>query len=246
MIKQTFSLLLIFISSLAFAQQIQTVSIQNLKHEISSVPVSEDETQLNFNLDDSKKSVGLGVIYSLLLPGMGELYADAYDIGKYFTIADGVLWGTFIGMNVYSNWKENDYKSYAESRAGISNENKDENYYATISAYSDIESYNNEKALERNFEEMYDPDNYFWKWSTETERESYRDMWTSSEQTKNDIRFIVGGLILNRVASAINAARLVTSYNNRLKEDLSWNFSVGFVNKPTLPTSLNFNFTTSF
>jgi hypothetical protein len=246
MIKQTFPLLLIFISSLAFAQQIQTVSIQNLKHEISSVPVSEDETQLNFNLDDSKKSVGLGVIYSLLLPGMGELYADAYDIGKYFTIADGVLWGTFIGMNVYANWKENDYKSYAESRAGISNENKDENYYATISAYSDIESYNNEKALERNFEEMYDPDNYFWKWSTEAERESYRDMWTSSEQTKNDIRFIVGGLILNRVASAINAARLVTSYNNRLKEDLSWNFSVGFVNKPTLPTSLNFNFTTSF
>ena len=246
MIKQTFPLLLIFISSLAFAQQIQTVSIQNLKHEISSVPVSEDETQLNFNLDDSKKSVGLGVIYSLLLPGMGELYADAYDIGKYFTIADGVLWGTFIGMNIYANCKENDYKSYAESRAGISNENKDENYYATISAYSDIESYNNEKALERNFEEMYDPDSFFWKWNTEAERESYRDMWTSSEQTKNDVRFIIGGLILNRVASAINAARLVTSYNNRLEEDLSWNFSVGFVNKPTLPTSLNFNFTTSF
>ncbi len=246
MIKQIFPFLVILFSSLAFSQQFQTISIQNLEHEISLLPASADEPKLNFNLEDSKKSVGLGVIYSLLLPGMGELYADAYDIGKYFTIADGALWGTFIGMNVHANWQENNYKSYAESRAGISNENKDENYYATISAYSDIESYNNEKALGRNFEEMYDPDKYFWKWNTEAERESYREMWTSSEQTKNDIRFIVGGLILNRVASAINAARLVTSYNNRLEEELSWNFSVGFENKPTLPTSLNFNFTASF
>ena len=85
---------------------------------------------------------------------MGELYADAYDIGKYFTIADGVLWGTFIGMNVYTNWQENNYKSYAESHARISNENKDENYYATIGEYSNIDSYNDEKALERNFEDI--------------------------------------------------------------------------------------------
>ena len=245
MIKQFFPLLLILVSSLVFSQQYQTISIQNLEHEINSLPISAD-SQLNFNLEDSKKSVGLGVIYSLLLPGMGELYADAYDIGKYFTIADGVLWGTFIGMNFHANWQENNYKSYAESRAGISNENKDENYYATIGEYNSIDSYNDEKALERNFEDMYDPNFYFWKWGANDERKTYRDMWTSSEQTKNDIRFIIGGLILNRVASAINAARLVTSYNNRLEEELSWNFSVGFENKPPLPTSLNFNFTTSF
>ena len=245
MIKHIFPLLLILISSLAFAQQSQSNSIQNLELEIKTLPMSDD-SQLNFNLEDSKKSVGLGVIYSLLLPGMGELYADAYHIGKYFTIADGVLWGTFIGMNVHANWQENNYKSYAESRAGISNENKDENYYATIGEYNNIDSYNDEKALERNFEDMYDPKFYFWKWGTNDERKTYRDMWTSSEQTKNDIRFIIGGLILNRVASAINAARLVTSYNNSLEEELSWNFSVGSVNKPTLPTSLNFNFTASF
>jgi hypothetical protein len=246
MIKQILPLLIVITSSLALSQQTQIFSFQKLEHEVNSLSLSGDESHLSFNLESSKKSVGLGVIYSLLLPGMGELYADAYDIGKYFTIADGILWGTFIGMNIYANWQENNYKSYAETRAGISNENKGENYYATISVYNDIESYNNEKALERNFDEMYDPGSYFWKWNSNEERETYRDMWTSSEQTKNDVRFIVGGLILNRIASAINAARLVTSYNNRLEEDLSWNFSIGFVNKPTLPTSLNFNFTTNF
>jgi hypothetical protein len=246
MIKQIFPILFLIACYPVFAQNLQTSSIQSLKNQIASLPESDEELKLNFTLEESKKSVGLGIIYSLLLPGMGELYADAYDVGKYFTIADGVLWGTFIGMNVYANWQENNYKSYAESRAGISNENKDDNYYSTIGVYNNIDSYNDQKALERNFEEMYETESYFWKWDTNSERETYRDMWTSSEQTKNDIRFIVGGLILNRVASAINAARLVTSYNNRLEEDVSWNISVGFVNKPTLPTSLNFNFTASF
>jgi hypothetical protein len=93
---------------------------------------------------------------------------------------------------------------------------------------------------------MYDEEKYFWKWNSTEERRTYRDMWTSSEQTSNSIRFVIGGLILNRIASAINAARLVSSYNSRLKEEVSWDFSVGFMNQPNLPTSINFNFTAAF
>jgi hypothetical protein len=36
---------------------------------------------------------------------MGELYAESYTSGKYFTIAEGALWGVFIGMNSYANWQ---------------------------------------------------------------------------------------------------------------------------------------------
>ncbi len=244
MIKKIFPLILF--PFLTFAQQIKPVSFQQMENEIKSIPYPDEKSQLSFNTADSKKSVGLGVIYSLLLPGMGELYADAYDIGKYFTIADGALWSAFAGMSIYANWQEDNYISYAETRAGINSVDKDENYFATISQYNSIESYNDEKALERNFDAMYDPDKYFWKWSSTEERREYREMWTSTEQTKNDTRFIIGGLILNRIASAINAARLVTSYNNRLDEELSWNFSVGFSNALNLPTSINFNFTSSF
>ena len=38
-----------------------------------------------------KKAVGLAVVYSLVLPGMGELYADGFSSGKYFLIAEGVV-----------------------------------------------------------------------------------------------------------------------------------------------------------
>ena len=239
-----FFLIAILSSTVLFAQTSDYKSIQELENSVklSDENFQDDNVSLSYDYNSEKKSVGLGIVYSLLLPGMGELYADSYDIGKYFTIADGILWATFIGMNVYTNWQEDNYQTYAASNAGVENNNKDADYYSTIGNYTSVFSYNEEKALERNYDEMLDPEVYFWKWSTTSERQTYRDMWTSSEQTSNDIRFVVGGLILNRIASAVNAARLVTAYNNKLKDELSWNFSVGLMNQQNLPTSLTFIF----
>jgi hypothetical protein len=239
------SILLLLSSTILFSQTDDQKSIQELKYSIknSEENFQESDLVLNSNLSNDKKSVGLGIVYSLLLPGMGELYADAYNTGKYFTIADGILWGTLIGMSAYSGWQEDNYKTYAASNGDVINDGiKDEDFYANIGDYTSVYSYNDQKALERNFAEMYDEEAYFWKWNTTDERRTYRDMWNSSEQANNNIRFVVGGLILNRIISAINAARLVSSYNSRLEEEVSWNFSVGFMYQPNLPTSISLNF----
>lgn len=243
-------LLIVLLSYIViFPQTDNSISILELRNSIKNPDVNYEASEVNINsfVSSEKKSVGLGIIYSLLLPGMGELYADSYSSGKYFTIAEGVLWGTLIGMNAYSNWQEDNYKTYAASTAGVINDAyKDEEFYANIGDYTSVYTYNDQKALERNFDEMYDEETYFWKWNTTDERRTYRDMWNSSETASNNIRFVVGGLILNRVISAINAARLVSSYNSRIEEEVSWNFSVGFMNKPNLPTSLTFNIQKSF
>ena len=109
-----------------------------------------------------------------------------------------------------------------------------------------MERGNDEKALERNFDEMYDTEIYYWKWQNTEDRKTYRNIRTSSEQTFNDLRFVVGAMILNRIASAINAVRLVASYNSSLSEEMGWNLSVEMRNNINLPTSLNLNFQTSF
>lgn len=206
----------------------------------------ESDNKIVFADVKQKKNTGLAIVYSLLLPGMGELYADSYDSGIYFTIADGVLWGTFIGMNVYANWQKDRYISYAQTNGGITTQGKDEDYYATIGEYLSIDQFNDEKAFERNFSEMYDTEKYFWKWNTSEERKNYRSMWVSSEQTFNNVRFVVGALLLNRVISAINAVRLVSRYNNNISEELGWNISLGIQNYPDNSSSYNLNFITSF
>ena len=240
-------ILLLTLSAQIFSQ-IEEQSFYSFKQQAISEISQINDFDQQIALDDikQKKSPGLAIVYSLLLPGMGELYADAYDSGVYFTVADGVLWGTYIGMNVYGNWQKDRYISYAQTNADVTTENKDDDYYATISEYLSIDQYNDQKAFERNFDEMYDTEQYFWKWNTSEERKVYRDMWVSSEQTLNDVRFVVWGLLINRVVSAINAVRLVSRYNNNLSQEVGWNVSLGVQNLPDNSASYNLNFITSF
>jgi hypothetical protein len=243
---------LIFSSFTAFSQELSYSSLYELKTKINSEILSTDE-KVSITSDDilplenkSKKNTGLAIIYSLLLPGMGELYADNFSSGKYFTIAEGTLWATFIGMNVYGNWQENRYKSYAQSFGGVNPDGKDEDFYATIGLYTSIESYNNEKALERRFDEMLSEQKYFWKWNSTEERKTYRSMWTSSEQTFNDIRFVVGAMLVNRLLSAINAVRSVSNYNSNLEREVSWNVSLGLKRNLLNQEIYQLNFQSSF
>lgn len=204
---------------LSQSKQTQLLYLKSDLKNIESDKISLSAEILDFNLPQ-KKNTGLAILYSLLLPGMGELYAEDYeDSGIYFTIADGVLWGTVIGMNVYGNWQENRYKSFATIHAGIDPNGKDKDFFATISAYSSIDDYNNEKAFQRDFKSMLDKQKYYWNWNSTQNRKTYRGMWSSSEQTFNNVRFAVGGLILNRIISIINAVRLTSRYNKKIQDD---------------------------
>jgi hypothetical protein len=176
---------------------------------------------------------------------MGELYAEKYESGIYFTVADGLLWSTVIGMNVYGNWKQSNYKSFATINAGIDPNGKDKDFFATISAYHSIDDYNNEKALERDFKSMLDKQKYYWSWNSVENRKTYRSMWSSSEQTFNNIRFAVGGLILNRIASVINAVRLTSRYNKKIADN-ELTFNVFFSKNAFFEDELIFNIRQKF
>jgi len=235
---------LLFITSVTFAQISPAKSSLELKNRIIE-NLKNQPAEFTPAVERTKKNPGLAIIYSLLLPGMGELYAEGYSSGKYFTIAEGTLWGIFIGMNTYANWQRDRYKAYAITNGGITPAGKDADFYATIGDYSSISQYNDEQAFNRDFGAMYNVETHYWNWPTTEQRKTYRGMWTSSEQTFNDIRFVVGALIVNRLASAINAVRLVSAYNKNLDTDLSWNVSVGLQNRAELPTTLVLNFQTA-
>ncbi|MDR3628078.1 MAG: hypothetical protein P4L45_14640 [Ignavibacteriaceae bacterium] len=238
-------LLVIFISFCSFAQTNTELNTLALQNSIKQTSAQKNFNDVHFNSAVvAKKNTGLAILYSFLLPGMGELYAGSYSSGKYFTVAEGALWGVYIGMNSYSNWLKNNYKSYAASVGGVNNNNKNSDYYATIGDYTNISEYNDAMSLQQDFNKMLDTKTSYWNWQTTADRKNYRGMWVSGEQANNNLRFVVGALILNRVISAINAARLVTAYNKNQAANVSWNVSVGVSNQQTLPSSLLFNFQT--
>jgi len=230
--------------SILFSQGIQKSSIEELRYEFTQNISIEEDIELQYK--QQKKKTGLAILYSALLPGMGELYAGDYSSGKYFTIADGVLWGSLIGVTAYANSQEDNYRSFAETYGGVDLDGKDAKYFANIGNYLDIYQYNYRQELDRNFEDIYNNETYYWKWSGQAQRSEYRDMWKSSETANNSTRFIVGALILNRIASVINAIRLVNAHNKNLKKELGWEVSFNYSNTISRPNNLSMNFVTSF
>ena len=234
-------LIIILLASTITFSQTQTQTTLVLKQKMIE-NLKQSPSDITYSFEKNKKNPGLAIIYSLLLPGMGELYAEGYSSGKYFTIAEGSLWGIFFGMDTYANWQRDRYKAYAVTNAGISTNGKDADFFATIADFSSIYQYNDEKALNRDFGSMLNVETHYWNWPSTEQRRTYRGMWSSSEQTFNDLRFVVGALILNRLASAVNAARLVAAYNKNLNTDLGWNLSVGVVHDIVMPSTIIFNF----
>jgi hypothetical protein len=240
--------LFLFVSSLIIAQGVESASLAELKNQIaqqkdiSSSPVKEFQLAADH---PQKKSGALAILYSMVLPGMGELYAESYSSGKYFTIADGVLWGTLTGFNLYGKWQQENYKSFARDNGGINLNNKDDDYYANISVYQSIDDYNTAMEMERQFNKVYNASTHYWDWKNQDNRKEFRNMWSSSETAFNNVRFVAGALVLNRIISAINAVRSVSRYNKNLGED-QVSFYVGYDQKPTLPSQFTFNVITSF
>ena len=150
------SVFMLLFAAIGMAQVAPQKSLIELKNEVKNT-VQKSEPVLIYDTENGgKKSAGLAILYSLLLPGMGELYAGNYQSGKYFTIAETALWGTYIGINTYGNWQKDNYKKYAQTNGGVNPDGKDDDYYASIGSYKDIEQYNNDKSFERDFGAMYE------------------------------------------------------------------------------------------
>ncbi|MHC1736994.1 MAG: hypothetical protein AB9882_03165 [Ignavibacteriaceae bacterium] len=193
-----------------------------------------------------KKNPALAILFSMMLPGMGELYAGNYSSGQYFTIAEAAFIGMYFGVNSYGNWKKDNYQSFAGSSGGVNSTGKNDEYYARIGEYKDVEQYNNIKALNREFEEMYDPSLYYWKWQKDEDRENYRDMWLSSQHAYNNLRFVVGAMLLNRLVSTINAVRSVTAFNKSLENKNESGLYFNANPNPNAVSSFSVNFYTAF
>ena len=168
-----------------------------------------------------KKSPGLAALYSLILPGMGELYVGTFSSGRYFLVAEGVLWLSYAAFTVHGNSLRDDSRAFAISAAGIQPTGKDDQFYVDIGNFMTTEDYNDKKLRDREPEKLYDRSQGFgWNWVSESARTTYKDERLSSETVYNNRKFIVGAIVINHVASAVNALRSAISHNKALGQAL--------------------------
>ncbi len=242
MLKLIIPALLFYFTSIYAQENAQLV---NLKLEMKNshiIRVDDGSAEKVF----VKKKIGLGILYSLLLPGMGELYGGDYSTGKYFTIFEAASWLTYFGLNYYSLNEKNNYEDFAAANAGVSRNGKDSKYWANIGIYMNIDQYNNTMDLQWQFDEVYNRDAFYWKWKNGNDRAAYRNMWVASEHAKTALNYVAGVMVLNRIVSAINAVRIIKKHNNKISSTSSIGINFGIESLTGIPQGIKINFVKTF
>ena len=208
----------------------------------------QPEPSVFFNMQETggspgEKSVLLAVGLSLVLPGMGELYSDNFGTGKYFLVADGVLWLTYAGLSLSSGWVQDDADVYIAQHAGASLVGKDDQFRVDVGNYLTVHEYNEAKLRAREYARLYDPVQYYWSWDSNPNRNEYRDLRISSDRLERNATFVVGALVVNRLISAFVAGRAAASYNERVRESRSWNLGARVIGGPLNPQGIELKLT---
>ncbi|MCX8056374.1 MAG: hypothetical protein N3F03_02040 [Ignavibacteria bacterium] len=232
------------IKSLIFLLVLTTLSFAQLKTQSNKNEIINFNQTFLKNENSGEKSKTLAFVLSLILPGLGEYYANRFDVGKYFTIAEGTLWLTLYGFDYYGNLQKENYINFAKINGGVNVSGKNEQYWAVIGSYMNIYDYNNEKLFNRQFNLTFDENTHYWFWKSNEERKKYRNLWLSSESAFNNKQFPISLIIINHIASAINAALVTKRMNENLESSIKLYPQFGFdeFNNPQIKISFLKNF----
>jgi hypothetical protein len=173
-------------------------------------------------LRDKKKSPALAAIYSLLLPGLGEHYAESWaGTGKFFSGLEGLLWLGFATVDIYGSSLKDDARGFAVAHAGVNPAGKDDDFFVDVGNFMNTQDFNNKRLRDREAERLYDVNAGFaWQWDSDANRSLFKETRISSENVLNNRKFVVTAVIINHIASAINAARLAISYNKSINDQV--------------------------
>ena len=164
--------------------------------------------QLGPSVDHQKPLIS-PVVKSLVLPGWGEYSLDNQIRGRIFVLSETVLLLAILGSYSVAQRQETEYKAYAAEHAGIDPFGKNRQFWVDIGNYSSLFTFNEEHLRWRDFNALYeDNDTWSWTWDSSNNRERFENMRIASDIWRLRGSFLIGGVVLNHIVSAIDALYL--------------------------------------
>jgi len=158
---------------------------------------------------DQQKPFYSPVVKSLVLPGWGEYSLDNQIRGRIFVLSETVLLLAILGSYSVAQRQETEYKAYAAEHAGIDPIGKDRQFWVDIGNYSSLFTFNEEHLRWRDFNALYeDNDTWAWAWDSSNNRERFENTRIASDSWRLRGSFLIGGVVLNHIVSAIDALYL--------------------------------------
>ncbi len=194
-----------------------SVSAEMVIEEVTTSDDVETITQLPQESQFKKKSEWGAAFMSLALPGAGQLY-----IGKkkrallFFSIDIALLAGSVFSESSSRNYYDNS-QGYARRNSGITTtRDRDDSYWSIIGNpnFLNYKEYNWALDNNRDFDSKYLNKEDQWIWGSEEQREDYSDMRDKAGYYHTASQLFLGGMLLNRVVSFIDARIGARRYNN--------------------------------
>ncbi len=180
------------------------------------------------NLFSEQVSVRKAMLYSALVPGLGEMYLSDYTRAGIFLGAEILIIASYLQLNREVDWKTNSYQLYAYRYADVPVGGSD-SYYRLINSYISSEQYNAEIELyfrNRFIVYEYNPQmyNYYldlylisdedaWEWASRENWLAYRELRREKQRLEIYTNFAIGAAVLNRLISVIDSAILAKKVN---------------------------------
>jgi len=147
---------------------------------------------------------------SLLVPGLGELYAGGPKSGRFFLFTEASLWTGLALLEHLETTRRENFRSFAATHSGLDAEDKSDTFLEEVTAYQSIYARNAHERFVRGdnadiIEET--PDN-IWEWDNDTSRSEFRVLRRKANSARQKGLLVVGGLLFNRFASSINASHI--------------------------------------
>ncbi len=208
--------LLSFQASMASAQVstngCYTSTALELRDKILGVPVDDISSG---STAFHKKSPALAAFASLAVPGLGELYAGRYDVGKYSTISEVALWAFYTAVGLYSNQVRNDAINFASIYAGANVAGKPSQYFVDVGNFLNTADYQALHIENGDYAGAlrYQAATYQWQWQSDADRAEFKNLRIKADNYLNIGRYTLAVIFLNHIISAIDAARLTSAIN---------------------------------
>ncbi len=205
-----------------FPNDVLSATVEGMPLAVPQFATGNGDDDISGSAEGKQISRGKAIGASLLLPGLGQLYTGHKGRATVFFVADAVIWLSFIALRVQGDVRQDRYITYAELYADIySAQGKPDWYYRNLGSYNSSDDY--EHDIARSARAIYGDDleareayvarerpspDEAWVWRANANRLEYSEMRKGSRDSYHRASLTLGLALLNRVISAVDAARL--------------------------------------
>jgi hypothetical protein len=195
-----------------------------------------EETPKPAEISDGRVNPRKAMLYSLLVPGLGQQIAGREERARVFYGIEAAIWTSFVAFRLQGDGRKDRYIEFAEFNGDVDASGKNDEFWRLIAQYerSDPGPGSANELIRRQGRALYpdDPEaqkayfeehGYFgdmtWDWKNADNLERFRELRSRSLDSYDRAQFSIALALAHRIVSMIDAARMASKSNKAMSEE---------------------------